>query len=66
MYKYYSERVYEITDHNFSDYNSALNKIREWNYNDDGKEEDLTYFEIVLLGDWNKVAELTKKFSLWR
>ena len=37
MYKYYSERVYEISDHNFSDYNTALNKIREWNYNDDAK-----------------------------
>ena len=30
------------------------------------KEEDLTYFGIVLFGDWDKVSELTKKFSLWR
>lgn len=30
------------------------------------KEESLVYFGIVLFGDWNKVTELTKKFSLWR
>lgn len=30
------------------------------------KEEALTYFGIVLFGDWDKVTELTKKCSLWR
>ena len=30
------------------------------------KEEDLIYFGIVLFGDWNKVTELTRKFSLWK
>lgn len=30
------------------------------------KEEDLTYFGIVLFGEWDKVTELTKKFSLWK
>ncbi len=30
------------------------------------KEEDLEYFGICLFGEWNKVSELTKKFSLWR
>jgi len=30
------------------------------------KEEELTYYGIVLFGDWDKVYELTKKFSLWR
>ncbi len=30
------------------------------------KEEDLTYFGIVLFGDWATVTELTKKCSLWR
>ncbi|MCB1109917.1 MAG: DUF2000 domain-containing protein [Chlamydiia bacterium] len=30
------------------------------------KREDLTYYGIVLFGDWDKVSELTKKFSLWR
>lgn len=30
------------------------------------KEADLVYYGIVLFGDWDKVSELTKKFSLWK
>ncbi len=30
------------------------------------KEEDMEYYGIVLFGDWNKVSEITKKFSLWK
>lgn len=30
------------------------------------KNADLVYYGIVLFGDWDKVTELTKKFSLWR
>ncbi|NGX59044.1 MAG: hypothetical protein KR126chlam3_00188 [Chlamydiae bacterium] len=30
------------------------------------KEEDLTYFGIVLFGPWDEVSEMTKKFSLWK
>lgn len=30
------------------------------------KEEDLIYYGIVLFGDWEKVTELTRKFSLWK
>ena len=30
------------------------------------KEDDLIYYGIVLFGDWNKVSELTRKFSLWK
>lgn len=30
------------------------------------KELDLNYYGIVLFGDWEKVTELTKKFSLLR
>lgn len=30
------------------------------------KDENLIYYGIVLLGDWDKVTELTRKFSLWR
>ncbi len=29
-------------------------------------EDALIYYGIVLFGDWQKVSELTKKFSLWR
>lgn len=30
------------------------------------KESDLIYFGIILFGDWDKVSELTRKFSLWK
>lgn len=30
------------------------------------KETDLVYYGIVLFGDWTKVSELTRKFSLWK
>lgn len=30
------------------------------------KAEDLIYYGIVLFGDWEKVSELTRKFSLWK
>ena len=30
------------------------------------KEADLIYCGIVLFGDWEKVSELTRKFSLWK
>ena len=30
------------------------------------KEEELTYYGIVLFGPWDKVSELTRKFSLWK
>jgi len=30
------------------------------------KEEKLIYYGIVLFGDWTKVSELTRKFSLWK
>lgn len=30
------------------------------------KDENLIYYGIVLCGDWDKVTELTRKFSLWR
>ena len=28
--------------------------------------EELIYYGIVLFGDWDKVTELTRKFSLWK
>lgn len=30
------------------------------------KEEELIFYGIVLFGEWNKVSELTRKFSLWK
>jgi hypothetical protein len=30
------------------------------------KDEELIYYGIILFGDWDKVSELTRKFSLWK
>jgi len=30
------------------------------------QEADLVYYGVVLFGDWEKVSQLTKKFSLWK
>lgn len=30
------------------------------------EEADLIYYGIVLFGNWDKVSELTRKFSLWK
>lgn len=30
------------------------------------REQDLTYYGVVLFGDWEKVTAMTKKFSLWK
>jgi len=35
MYEYYDKRAYELKEHNPEDFNQALNKIREWDYNSD-------------------------------
>jgi len=35
MYEYYDKRAYELKDHNPEDYGQALDKIRQWDYNND-------------------------------
>lgn len=35
MYEYYDKRAYELKDHDPQDYDQALHKIREWDYNKD-------------------------------
>lgn len=35
MYEYYDKRVYELKGHDPADYNQALARIREWDYNKD-------------------------------
>lgn len=30
------------------------------------KEADLVYYGVILFGNWEKVSELTRKFSLWK
>ncbi|MBI5416718.1 2-oxoacid:ferredoxin oxidoreductase subunit beta [Candidatus Poribacteria bacterium] len=35
MYDYYNKKIYELKNHNIKNYNEALNKIREWDYNNE-------------------------------
>ena len=35
MYEYYDKKCYELTDHDAADYDKAIAKIREWDYNSD-------------------------------
>jgi 2-oxoglutarate ferredoxin oxidoreductase subunit beta len=35
MYEYYDKWVYELKDHNSEDFDAAMKKIREWDYNTD-------------------------------
>jgi len=35
MYEYYTKRVYELEGHDSNDFDAALAKIREWDYNND-------------------------------
>lgn len=37
MYEYYDKRIYELEGHDPADYNKALSKIREWDYNKDSR-----------------------------
>ena len=35
MYQYYTKRIYDLKEHDYSDYLKAMEKIREWDYNND-------------------------------
>ncbi len=35
LYEYYTQKVYELKNHNIRSYDEALKKIREWDYNSD-------------------------------
>lgn len=56
MYEYYDKRVYELKDHDAGNFDSAMKKIREWDYNKDApialgafyKKEIPTYEERFL------------------
>jgi 2-oxoglutarate ferredoxin oxidoreductase subunit beta len=45
---YYSSRVYEVSNHNRTDFESACTKAREWDYNSDTKIALGTFFERSL------------------
>jgi 2-oxoglutarate ferredoxin oxidoreductase subunit beta len=76
MYEYYDKRVYELKDHDAGDYNQALGKIREWNYDKDAAialgtfyKKDIPTFENRFIPKGNpemidkdlKIKELLKR-----
>ncbi|MDD5108809.1 MAG: thiamine pyrophosphate-dependent enzyme [Candidatus Omnitrophica bacterium] len=48
VYEYYDKRVYEMKDHNPGDFNLALNKIKEWDYNSDNPIASGIFYEKQL------------------
>lgn len=72
-YKYYNTRVYNLqdTDHDYTDWDSALLRAREWNYSNDEevkkipigifyKKEKPTYEEAILRGKNLRNQEVPK------
>ncbi|MBI5345811.1 MAG: hypothetical protein HZB76_01525 [Chlamydiae bacterium] len=47
MYEYYAKRVYELKDYDMADFSAAHNKIREWDYNQDGKIALGTFYKTT-------------------
>lgn len=61
MYEYYDQRAYELKDYDPKDFNSALNKIREWDYNSDAKIALGTFFEKDADTYEEKISSLPKE-----
>jgi hypothetical protein len=51
---------------NFTDTMTVGTYLEQIEKTKNTKNEDLIYYGVVLFGDWAKVSELTRKFSLWR
>ncbi len=77
MYEYYDQRVYELKGHNPQDYDSALKKIKEWDYNQDAPialgafyKKEISTFEDRFLAGYKaetidrgaKIKELLKDY----
>ncbi len=45
MYDYYTERVYELKEHNAQNYDDALKRIKEWDYSSDAPIALGTFYE---------------------
>jgi 2-oxoglutarate ferredoxin oxidoreductase subunit beta len=54
---YYSPRVYELSNHNRADFESARTKAREWDYNSDTKIALGTFFERSLPSFDEKITQ---------
>ncbi|MFA6118557.1 MAG: thiamine pyrophosphate-dependent enzyme [Parachlamydiales bacterium] len=61
MYEYYTKRVYELRDHDPSNFDKALNKIREWNYSDDSKIPLGIFFKTSMPSFEEKYINFKKK-----
>ena len=59
-----SEEGVEFAD--FTDTMTIGSYVEQIDRTKETKEEDLIYYGIVLFGEWDKVTELTRKFSLWK
>ena len=54
---YYTPRVYELSEHDRTDFESACTKAREWDYNNDAKIALGTFFERSLPSFDNKIPQ---------
>ena len=75
-YEYYNKHVYELTDHDSQNYEKALKKIREWDYNSDNpialgtfyKKESPSFEERFLehktktIDKYSKIKETLAKY----
>lgn len=55
-----------ITFNDFTDTMTVGTYVQQIEQTKQVKDEDLIYYGIVLFGEWNKVTELTRKYSLWK
>jgi 2-oxoglutarate ferredoxin oxidoreductase subunit beta len=58
---YYTPRVYELTDHDPTNFESACTKSREWDYNNDARIALGTFFTRSLPSFGDKIAVRTEK-----
>jgi 2-oxoglutarate ferredoxin oxidoreductase subunit beta len=70
MYEYYNKKVYELEDDDFQNYDGALRKIREWDYNSDAPialgtfyRKEIPTFEERFLKYETKVADRDLKIK---
>jgi len=70
MYEYYNKRVYELEDDDLQNYDEALRKIREWDYNSDAPialgtfyKREIPTFEERLLEHKAKAGDRDSKIK---
>jgi len=70
MYEYYNKKIYELKGHKYQDYNEALKKIREWDYNSEAPialgvfyKKEMPTFEERFLKYQTKAIERHQKIK---